>query len=104
MLILYILIFASIVLLIFPPKKINSIYGYRTKRSMQNQTKWDFGQKYSAKMLCTFSVLALVIMEVLRWMPLELSGPGRRWMGLILGLLVIAFTIFLTEKKLKEIN
>jgi hypothetical protein len=37
------------VMLKFPGKKINSSYGYRTFRSMENQQTWDFAQLYSAK-------------------------------------------------------
>lgn len=28
-----------------PPKEINSLFGYRTARSMQNQETWDFAQR-----------------------------------------------------------
>jgi hypothetical protein len=44
-----IFIIAGIVLLKFPPKKINAIYGYRTSSSMKSQERWDFAQIYSAK-------------------------------------------------------
>lgn len=51
----------------FPPKKINSLYGYRTVSSMKNQERWNFAQKFSAKemmKLGTFliftSLLALI--------------------------------------------
>jgi uncharacterized membrane protein len=37
------------IVLKFPGKKINSSYGYRTFRSMENQQTWDFAQLYSAK-------------------------------------------------------
>ena len=50
----------------FPPKKINSFYGYRTLNSMKSQQAWDFSQKYSAKemiksgiILALFSLLGL---------------------------------------------
>ena len=32
-----------------PPKKINHLYGYRTRRSMANQEIWDFANHQSAK-------------------------------------------------------
>ena len=51
----------------FPPKKINSLYGYRTNSSMKNQERWDFAQKFSAKelmklggLLTGSSLLALI--------------------------------------------
>ncbi|MDA0356796.1 MAG: SdpI family protein, partial [Bacteroidetes bacterium] len=39
---------AGFIMLKLPPKKINSLYGYRTRSSMKNQERWDFSQKYSA--------------------------------------------------------
>lgn len=44
-------ILAGIILYVFPPKKINGLYGYRTQTSMQSQEKWDFAQTYSAKIM-----------------------------------------------------
>ncbi|MCD2346796.1 SdpI family protein [Clostridium guangxiense] len=52
-----IFIIAGIVLRVFPPKKINSIYGYRTNLSMKNQDAWNEGQKYSGN---TFIVFGLI--------------------------------------------
>ncbi|MEZ4936461.1 MAG: SdpI family protein [Crocinitomicaceae bacterium] len=39
----------GVLLFQFPPKKINSLYGYRTNQSMKNQKVWDYAQKKSAK-------------------------------------------------------
>lgn len=33
----------------FPPKKINSFYGYRTPLSMKNQESWDEANRYSGE-------------------------------------------------------
>lgn len=44
-----IILIVGFIMLKRPPKKINRIYGYRTKRSMKSQEQWDFAQKYSAK-------------------------------------------------------
>ena len=33
-----------------PPKDINGVYGYRTKRSMQNQDTWDFAHACCGKL------------------------------------------------------
>lgn len=41
----------GLILYKFPPKKINSLYGYRTRNSMRNQERWDFSQKYSGKIM-----------------------------------------------------
>ena len=36
---------------VHPPKSINYLYGYRTRRSMRNQETWDFGNAIGAKMM-----------------------------------------------------
>jgi uncharacterized membrane protein len=46
-----IFVIAGIIMLKFPPKKINSLYGYRTFSSMKSQERWNFSQKYSAQEL-----------------------------------------------------
>ena len=33
----------------WPPKRINSLYGYRTPRSMKDQAHWDFAQRFSSR-------------------------------------------------------
>lgn len=42
-------IITGVIMLKFPPKKINSFYGYRTFSSMKSKERWDFAQNYSAK-------------------------------------------------------
>lgn len=48
---------AGFVMLKYPPKTINSLYGYRTSSSMSNQETWDFAQLYSAKQMIKLGVL-----------------------------------------------
>ena len=38
----------------FPPKTINTLYGYRTNRSMRNQDTWDSANSYAAKWVLRF--------------------------------------------------
>ncbi len=52
-----IFVISGVIMLYFPPKKINALYGYRTKSSMKNQERWDFAQRYSAKEMIKFGVL-----------------------------------------------
>lgn len=51
----------------FPPKEINGLYGYRSKRSTQNIEQWTFAQTYSAKkmMLIGFIYLLLAVPAML---------------------------------------
>ena len=47
----FLFIIVGFIMYTFPPKKINGLYGYRTKSSMKNQQKWNFAQTYSAKVM-----------------------------------------------------
>jgi len=63
-----VIIIAGLVQLIFPPKKINNLYGYRTPRSMKNIEIWNFAQRLSSKLmislgviLCLFGSISLIL-------------------------------------------
>ena len=52
---------AGIIMLKFPPKTINTLYGYRTAASMQSQERWEFAQRYSAIKLVQIGLILMVI-------------------------------------------
>jgi|SRR5690606_12805878 len=54
-------ILAGAIIYVFPPKKINGLYGYRTASSMKNQRKWDFAQTYSAKIMMITGLIFTLI-------------------------------------------
>ena len=56
-----IFIIAAAVLYLFPPKKRNFIYGYRTAASLRSQERWDFAQRYGAKQLAIGGALMIFI-------------------------------------------
>ncbi len=45
------LIIAGFILIFAPPKKINHLYGYRTRRSMKSQEIWDYAQPKAGRQL-----------------------------------------------------
>lgn len=45
------------IMLKFPPKKINSLYGYRSANAMKSQERWDFAQNYSSKEMIKLGLL-----------------------------------------------
>lgn len=51
----------SLIQMRFQPKKINSLYGYRTPLSMKNQANWDEGNRYSAKLMLKMGIILVVI-------------------------------------------
>jgi len=96
-----IFIITGIIMQVFPPKKINSLYGYRTNRSMQNQKKWDFSQKYSAKLL-TILGIALVLISSLNIF-FNIQGDLEKIISAILIIGAVIFLVIKTENKLKAI-
>lgn len=52
-----IFIIAGFIMLKFPPKEINSLYGYHTTSSMKSKERWIFAQHYSSKKMIITGVL-----------------------------------------------
>lgn len=73
-----------------PPKNINGLIGYRTKRSMQNQESWDFAQRYAGKVWVISGVLDACVFLPLSFLPFDDEGWGP-----ILFLLAQAFVLLL---------
>jgi uncharacterized membrane protein len=56
----------------FPPKRINQLYGYRTRRSMANQEIWDFANVLGAKMIFYLGLALLSLGTILYFfLPIE---------------------------------
>lgn len=91
------LLIVSITFRVFLPKKINSIYGYKTRRSKQNITKWKLANKYSANLMLIVMTVLLVISLVFEFFSLEYNN-------ILIGLLLFGFILIigLTENKLSE--
>ncbi|SEB06933.1 SdpI/YhfL protein family protein [Chitinophaga terrae (ex Kim and Jung 2007)] len=45
----------------FPPKKINNVYGYRTKKSMSSEENWKIANSYSSKLVLNFSFILITL-------------------------------------------
>ena len=90
----------GLIMIKFPPKTINDLYGYRSSSAMKNIEKWNFAQKYSAIkssksgiffIIFSFTGLFFEKTELIH----ILAG--------ILALIVICATIFIpTEIELKK--
>ena len=103
-----ILTVVGVVFWMYPPKKINEFYGYRTTRSRKSQEAWDFAQRYSAKLMTLFSFAALLVAEVTHWLRNSLCINSECLMlydiGIIvvLPIIVVIPPIVLTELKLRN--
>lgn len=95
-----IMIAISLITLIFPPKKRNAIYGYRTRSSMKSQEAWEFANAFSSKVMIAISLVMIVLAAVL---PLDQWGevPGVLIStGIVVALVIILFVI--TESQIKK--
>jgi uncharacterized membrane protein len=55
-----VILIIAILFKIFPPKKANWIYGYRTSSAMKNQETWNEANKYSANLLLLSGFVTLI--------------------------------------------
>ncbi len=93
---------AGVLLWRFPPKKVNSIYGYRTPRSMKSRENWDFAQRYAAVELMRWGFfLALLSLPGLF---IRMDYKAAIVVSLILSIVIILFPILRTERKLKSMD
>ncbi|NRD19664.1 SdpI family protein [Winogradskyella eckloniae] len=88
------------IMLKFPPKKINTLYGYRTVASMKSQKRWDFSQIYSAKEMIKIGVVLLLFSSIGCYVfPAEKIAM---LLGLAFLILAVIILIFRVENKLKS--
>ena len=91
---------AGFLMLKFPPKKINGLYGYRTSSSMKNQERWDFSQKYSSiEMIKLGALLTLSSIFGLIFKP---DGKIGMFLGLTLMILMVVFLLIRVERAIKN--
>ena len=88
--------------MIFPPRKINGIYGYRTNRSMKNQTNWIAANKLASFIFVIGSgILVVQRMVFLVFFPHSLKLNALSFIATLL--IVAILTIVITEKQLKKL-
>lgn len=98
-----IIVLAGWFLMTYPPKSINSLYGYRTKSSMRTQERWDFAQTYSGFWMMVWGAIMGTGSGIayLLWPDLF---AGQFWVGLIIMVVFIVIPIVQTEKKLSRFD
>ena len=88
-----------------PPKNINSIYGYRTKRSMKNSQTWEFAHHYCGKAWILVGIVtsqfSFPCMRMV--MDADVDTIGM-WGGILVMIqcVVLILTIPLTERALRK--
>ena len=95
-----IFILAGLIQMIFPPKKINSLYGYRTPKSMKNIKVWNFAQKLSSRILILMGCLLNLFGIIAVFLGLEEVLINSFEIGIMLLFALILF--FYTENAIKK--
>ena len=62
-----IFVITGAIMIKFPPKKINSFYGYRTPNSMKDQESWTFAQIYSGKEMIRLGIFLTLFSAIGVW-------------------------------------
>jgi uncharacterized membrane protein len=96
----FIFIIMAIVGYIFPPRKINYFYGYRTTSSMKTQEAWDFSQRFSAIKMGQIGLLLLASSFVNTFIPM--SHKTAVFVGTTLIILSCVYLIWSTEMAIKK--
>lgn len=100
----------GLAMLCFPPKHINSFYGYRTSRSCKSQRNWDFAQRHCARMMAWTGfghiVVSGVVFAVFVLVGYRDAVLCKACVALELGLMVPALLLLIlsTEKALKRLE
>lgn len=92
---------AGILVTLFPPKSINSLYGYRTKRSMADEFQWKEGNRFSALLMILFGLL-MAAAGFAGSLLIQLTQPYSLTVQAVLLIAISALIIALTERRLKQ--
>lgn len=88
-----------------PVKKINWMYGYRTRRAMENQETWDFAQKYFGNLCWRLGIGLTVFILLFMASALGRSEETLGTMGFLGGtveVFTMVYALTPTERALKE--
>lgn len=56
-----ILFISGAAMFLFPPKKINGFYGYRTHSSMKNEWSWKTANRYCSQLMIVLGIILMII-------------------------------------------
>lgn len=93
------MIIIGIIFKVFPPKKINYIYGHRTRFAMKNQDTWDEAQRYSANSLIILGIICTAIGIILNYL---FKGVREEYQGSVFFIGIITM-ILIDEMHLRKI-
>ncbi|MDN4142537.1 SdpI family protein [Bacillus velezensis] len=92
---------AGISVTFFPPKSINSLYGYRTKRSMADESQWKEGNRFSALLMILFGLISAAAGFAVSLL-IRQTQPFALIVQAVLLIAISVLIIVLTERRLKQ--
>ena len=87
------------------PKKINDIYGYRTRRSKRNMETWKFAHDYCGRLWWKWGWILLIISSVAHFPFIHSDEDTIGILGIVLcaiQIVILFGTVFMTERTLKK--
>jgi len=85
----------ALIFYLFPAKKINNLYGYRTKRSKKDKKSWTFAQKKSGSLMLVFASIIFVLSFIFH------KSQYAIWAAILM-VFSLLLLIVMVEKALKE--
>lgn len=83
----------------YPPRKINSLYGYRTLRSMKNKANWEYSNRLGATYMLWVGVLSVVVGTAITML---IDSEYTGIINVIITCVALIGTIPVIESKLKK--
>lgn len=90
----------ALITLLFPPKQINDLYGYRTNSSMKSEQAWTFSQRYSSIRMFRGGIFLVLLSYVVSL--LNIYEPYLTIIGVALLLSVGLYIFSSTENAIKK--
>lgn len=95
----FLVLLVSVITILYPPKEINSLYGYRTKSSMKNKQTWNEANRYSSRLMLVVSIIAIIISALVVYF---FKTEKAVLVSVITTLLLVVAVIPITEWHLKK--
>jgi len=85
-----------------PPKSVNHLYGYRTPKSMKNETNWAFSQLYAANEMLQLGFILIPVGVVMAYLSIESEFVEA--MTSIAMLILLVIRLFIRTERAIERN
>lgn len=85
-----------------PPKSVNHLYGYRTPKSMKNETNWAFSQLYAANEMLQLGFILIPVGVVMAYLSIE--SEFMEAMTSIAMLILLVIRLFIRTERAIERN